>query len=65
MMLEGWKEIGNQLETISGLRRSRYTLMRWALVGPDAMPVSRDPSNRPFCDSADLEAWWKRRTRSY
>jgi hypothetical protein len=62
MMLEGWKEIGNYLESISGRKRSRFVLMRWALRG---LPVKRDPSNRPYADSGALDEWLKRHAFIY
>jgi hypothetical protein len=60
MLLEGWKDIANHLERVSGRRRSRQTLMRWAIRKPDPLPVDRDPSNRPMADSDKLTAWLER-----
>jgi hypothetical protein len=57
MLLEGWKDIALHLERASGRKRSRFVLMRWARSKADPLPISRDPSNRPYADAKALTAW--------
>jgi len=65
MRLDGWKDIGNFLEKLSGRCRSRFTLMRLAQRGPDKLPIDRDMSNRPIADSAEIEKWFERHRYVY
>jgi hypothetical protein len=64
-MLDGWKQIAGYLEELSGRKRSRFTLMRWAVRKPDPLPITRDPSNRPYADETQLKAWWERHSFTY
>lgn len=65
-MLEGWKEIANHLERISGRRRSRFTLMRLASgSGHGRLPVERDVNNRPIADADRLSEWWAAHRYAY
>ena len=61
MTLDGWDEIETHIQVITGVRRSRRTLQRWAARKRHPLPVFDSPGGRgKMADSDALERWWQR-----
>lgn len=68
MLVDGWKDIGDELRRISGgIERTRFTLWRWSRMRLDPLPVTRvaRSKGRVIAHSEDLQAWWERHRHTY
>jgi hypothetical protein len=62
--LDGWKDILQCIEALSGLTYCVRTMMRWASRAEDPLPVYRSPGGRDVHTSRKaVKRWWWRNRR--
>jgi hypothetical protein len=65
--IRGWKEVIAEMERISGVERSRFTLWRYAQRRIDPLPIVQvsKAKGRVRAEREELQEWWQRHRFTY